>query len=257
MLVDGGHDGAVRVPTVLLHGFTNTGASWDPVRAALAQRYTAVAPDLRGHGSAAAARPVDLAGCVADVAALAPGPFGLCGYSMGGRVALHVALVHPDRVAALVLVGASPGIADDVEREARRDADEALARDLERDGLEAFAARWERQPIFKGQSAGVVEAARADRLRNDAAGLAAALRALGQGAMAPVWGRLDELVMPVSLCVGERDVKYRRIADRMAARIPDADVIVLPAVGHAAHLEAPKVIAAAIEQTATRAGLAG
>jgi 2-succinyl-6-hydroxy-2,4-cyclohexadiene-1-carboxylate synthase len=257
MLIDGGHDVAVRVPTVLLHGFTNTGASWDPVRVALAQRYTALAPDLRGHGSAGGVRPVDLDGCVADVAALDLPRFQLSGYSMGGRVALHVALEHPDRVAALVLVGGSPGIADAVERDARRDADERMAADLERDGLDAFVTRWERQPIFKGQSADVVEAARADRLHNDAAGLAAALRGLGQGVLAPVWGRLDELAMPVTLCVGERDVKYRRIADRMAARIPDADVIVVPAAGHAVHLEAPLVIAAAIEQTATRAGVAG
>jgi 2-succinyl-6-hydroxy-2,4-cyclohexadiene-1-carboxylate synthase len=256
-LVDRGHDVGVSAPLVLLHGFTNTGASWDPVGRALAQRYTALAPDLRGHGSAAVVRPVDLAGCMADVAALPAQRFALAGYSMGGRVALHVALAHPERVAAVVLVGASPGIADAVERDARREADEALADAIERDGLEAFVARWERQPIFKGQRPEVAQAAREDRLRNDAAGLAAALRGLGQGALEPVWDRLAELTMPVALCVGERDTRYRKIAERMATRLADATVIVIPAAGHAAHLEAPDVIATAIGETATRAGLAG
>jgi 2-succinyl-6-hydroxy-2,4-cyclohexadiene-1-carboxylate synthase len=256
-LVDRGHDVGVSAPLVLLHGFTNTGASWDPVGAALAQRYTALAPDLRGHGSAAAVRPVDLAGCVADVAALGPARFGLAGYSMGGRVALHVALANPARVAALVLIGAGPGIADVVERDARREADEALADSIERDGLEAFVTRWERQPIFKGQRPEVVEAARSDRLCNDAAGLAASLRGLGQGALEPVWDRLGELTMPVALCVGERDGRYRKIAERMATRIADVTVAIIPAAGHAAHLEAPGMIAAAIDETATRAGLAG
>ena len=67
----------------------------------------------------------------------------IAGYSMGGRLALRVALAHPERVERLVLVGTTPGIADDVERGARREADEALASELE-DGLdlEAFARRW-------------------------------------------------------------------------------------------------------------------
>ena len=224
---------------------------------ALSQRYTALAPDLRGHGSATAVRPVDLPGCVADVAALPEPRFALAGYSLGGRVALHVALAHPARVAALVLVGAGPGIADAVEREARREADEELADSIERDGLDAFVTRWERRPIFKGQRPEVAEAARRDRLRNEAAGLAASLRGLGQGALEPVWDRLAELSMPVALCVGERDARYRKIAERMATRIADVSVVVIPAAGHAAHLEAPALIATAIGETATRAGLTG
>jgi 2-succinyl-6-hydroxy-2,4-cyclohexadiene-1-carboxylate synthase len=235
-------------PTVLLlHGFTQTGASWRGVIDALGERYTALAPDLRGHGSATAQRPVTVDACVADVVADAPGRFGVAGYSMGGRLALRVALAHPERVERLVLVGTTPGIADDVERAARREADDALASELE-DGLdiEAFARRWAKQPIFKGQPPEVTAAAHEDRLRNDPAGLAAALRGLGPGAAEPLWTRLGELRMPVTAIAGERDGTYAKLAERMAERVPRARALIVPGAGHAVQLEAPGIVAAAL-----------
>ena len=214
---------------------------------ALGERYTALAPDLRGHGSAAARRPVTLEACIDDVLAAAPARFAVAGYSMGGRVALALALAHPERVERLALVSTTPGIADDVEREARRTEDEVLAAELEADpNIDAFARRWARRPIFGGQPPAVAAEAHADRLRNDPAGLAAALRGLGQGAATPLWSRLAELRMPVTLIAGERDAKYAKLAERMAARTPRADVLVVPGVGHAVALEAPQLVAAAL-----------
>src|SRR5437660_8932491 len=105
-------------PIVLLHGFTNTGASWDPVIAALGERYRSIAPDIRGHGSASDARPVTLEAVIEDVASVADDEFELVGYSMGGRIALHVALALPERVTRLVLISASPGLASPRERDA-------------------------------------------------------------------------------------------------------------------------------------------
>src|SRR5919108_976871 len=98
---------------VLLHGFAGTRDAWDLVADRLdPERYRPLALDLRGHGEAAAKRPITFAACVADVAAAAPERFVLCGYSMGGRIALHVALAHPDRVSRLVLVASTAGIED-------------------------------------------------------------------------------------------------------------------------------------------------
>src|SRR6185437_8672401 len=110
--IGGGHDGGIAPTVVLLHGFTHTGRSWDPVVAALGESYTAIAPDIRGHGAASDSEPVTLEAVIGDIGALAPERFTLAGYSMGGRIALHVALAIGARVERLVLIGASPGLAD-------------------------------------------------------------------------------------------------------------------------------------------------
>lgn len=229
---------------VLLHGFTQTAASWRPIAARARERYRLHVPDLRGHGAASTRRPVTFPAVVEDVASLTRGGFALAGYSMGSRLALAVALAHPDRVERLVLIGASPGLADPHERSERRRADEALALQIERDGVEAFAQRWEAQPLFAGQPPDVVRAAREDRLRNTALGLAAALRGLGTGVMAPLWDRLGELSPPVFLVVGERDERFRAVNERMAAAIPRAELHVIARAGHAPHLERPAEVAA-------------
>jgi 2-succinyl-6-hydroxy-2,4-cyclohexadiene-1-carboxylate synthase len=237
---------------VLLHGFTNTGASWDGVVTALGERYRPFAPDIRGHGSAAGIEPVSLDGVTADVARLAPGSFGLVGYSMGGRLALHIALRLPERVNRLVLIGASPGIEDAAERARRRIADERLAAEVERLTIEEFAARWARTPVLAGQPPEVLASVDADRRRSTPGGLAAALRGLGTGALPSLWGRLHELTPEVDLIVGERDAKFRAFAERMAAELPSARLQVVPGAGHAVHLEAP----AAVAQVIARGGSA-
>jgi 2-succinyl-6-hydroxy-2,4-cyclohexadiene-1-carboxylate synthase len=146
-------------------------------------------------------------------------------------------------VERLVLVSASPGIAGDAERLARREADEWLADEIEHSSMTEFTRRWASNPILAGQQARVRAAARADRLRNSPAGLARALRALGTGALPSVWDRLGELHMPAALVVGDRDVKFRTIAEEMAEAIAGAEVVVVRDAGHAVHLEAPEGVA--------------
>ena len=236
----------MRGELVLLHGFTQTGRSWAPVVAELGERYRCFAPDLPGHGDAAERRPATVDAVCAYLAALRIERFTLCGYSMGGRLALAAALRHPQRVGRLVLIGATAGLAEPSEREARRRADAGLAARIEAIGLAAFVDEWGRQPLLASQPRGVAEAAREDRLRSSAPGLAAALRGMGTGAMAPLWGRLGELRMPVTLLAGEHDEKFRAIAERMAAALADGRVVIVPDAGHAAHLEAPHAVAEAI-----------
>lgn len=235
---------------VLLHGFTQTGASWRATRERLGQRYRALTPDIRGHGTAAGRRPIDFSSCVADVVGEAPERFVLAGYSLGGRLALQLALAQSERVEQLVLVSTGPGIADEVERQARRESDEALATEIEESHIETFARRWAREPVLRGQPPEVEEQAHADRLRNHPGDLAAALRGLGQGAMQPLWGRLGELRMPVTLVAGERDSKYAKIAERMAERLPRSRLLVVPGTGHAVHMEAPGIMAGCLEEAA-------
>jgi len=227
---------------VLLHGFTQTGRSWQPIAHALAGRYRAAAPDLPGHGAFAERRPASFPACDAYLRAVSEEPYVLCGYSMGGRVALHAAFSLGARVRRLVLIGASPGLADRAERAARAASDAALADRIEAIGMDAFAAEWESQPLFAGMPRGVAELAGEDRRRNTAAGLAAALRGLGTGVMPSSWERLPDLDVPVDLVVGERDEKFRGIAEKMAYALPRARVTVVPDAGHAVQLEAPDAV---------------
>ncbi len=237
----------VSEPLLLLHGFTQTGRGWDEVARHLdGETYRPLAPDLRGHGAAGSRRPIDMASVVADVAGLAAGRFALAGYSMGGRIALHVALAHPDRVSRLVLVSTTAGIEDPAERAARRARDDALATWVEQHTIAEFADRWGAQPLFAGQSPEVAAAARADRLDNDPRDLAAALRGIGTGVMEPLWDRLGELRMPVAVLAGERDAKFVALARRLAAELPRATLTIVPGAGHALTLEAPAAVAAAI-----------
>jgi len=242
----------VSEPLILLHGFTQTGRGWDEVvRHLEGERYRPLAPDLRGHGAAASRRPIDFDACVADLAGLTAGRFALAGYSMGGRLALHVALAHPQRVTRLVLVSATAGIEDPARRADRRASDEELSAWMVQDRtMSEVADRWAAQPLFAGQAPEVAAAARADRLSNDPVHLAAALRGIGTGVMQPLWDRLGSLTMPVAVLAGERDEKFVALGQRLAQALPRGSLTVVRGAGHALPLEAPAAVAAALLTTA-------
>ena len=227
-----------------LHGFTQRGTMWTEVAAAAGGEW--VTPDLPGHGL----RPVrSWEEAVAGVAALlraVPEPRLLVGYSMGGRLALAVALDHPALVDRLAVLSASAGLADAGERERRRAQDAALAEHIEAVGVAAFVDEWLARPLFAGLAARGPQwraADRAARLGSDASGLAGALRALGQGAQPHLGGRLAELAMPVLLAAGEADPKHAALAGEMGRRIPRATVAVAPGAGHALVGERPSDVA--------------
>jgi 2-succinyl-6-hydroxy-2,4-cyclohexadiene-1-carboxylate synthase len=238
---------------VLLHGFGSTGRLWDGVVARLPpERYSALALDLPGHGSRGdAARPITFAGCVEEVLAHSPERFTLAGYSMGGRVALHVALAAPERVSRLVLLASTAGIEDPAERAARRQADRLLAEEIERGSIEDFAALWRGQAMFAEDPAELDAAARREISCNSPSGVAAALRGIGTGEMRPLWDRLGALAMPATVVVGERDLKFRSLASRMARLLPDAELIVAPG-GHVLPLESPETVATALVPSPAR-----
>jgi 2-succinyl-6-hydroxy-2,4-cyclohexadiene-1-carboxylate synthase len=180
------------------------------------------------------------------VLAAAPGRFALCGYSMGGRIAQHVALAAPERIERLVLVATTAGIEDPAERAARRAADEQLAAFAEAATIEAFADRWAAQPLFAGTPPEAARIWREDILRNDPRALAAVLRGLGTGAMASLWSRLNELEMPTTVLAGARDTKFTALGERMAAALPEAELVIVPRAGHGLPRETPEAVAGAL-----------
>jgi 2-succinyl-6-hydroxy-2,4-cyclohexadiene-1-carboxylate synthase len=232
---------------VLLHGFGGTRHSWDGVLAHLpAERYRPLALDLPGHGEQAdAARPITFDSCVRSVLERAPKRFVLAGYSMGGRIALQVALAEPERIERLALISATAGIDDADERAERRKRDRCLADEIEKGSIEDFVERWRAQSMFAEDPPEVDRLARADQLRNRPDGVAAALRGVGTGEMQPLRDRLSELQMSVTVLAGRRDRKFVRVSERMVALMPDA-LLQVAGGGHCLLLENPRAVAKAI-----------
>lgn len=245
-------------PLLLLHGFTGSTRSWTLFRRALGDRLETIALDLPGHGRSSA--PADAtryasgtvaAALPAVLDALGIDRVAMLGYSLGARVALRFALDHGDRVGALVLESASPGIVDPAERAARLDADRALADGIERDGIEAFVERWEALPLWASQrmlSPETRTALRAERLANVPRGLANSLRGAGVAVEEPVVDRLRSLRVPTLVVAGALDAKFVALGEAIAARAPRARLVVVEGAGHAVHLERPDALAEHVVQ---------
>jgi 2-succinyl-6-hydroxy-2,4-cyclohexadiene-1-carboxylate synthase len=240
---------------LILHGFTGSAESMACVSDRLRDGFRVHRVDLVGHGgSESPDRPeaFSMPQCVAQLRALlealALPSVSVIGYSMGGRAALSLAVAYPKRVSRLVLVGASPGLADPAERAARRKADQELAERILSHGLESFVDEWMANPLFATQARlgeAALARARAERLRGSAVGLAESLRGMGTGSMPPLHEDLSRLSLPVLCVVGEEDAKFRAIAERMVAALSRGELQLIPAAGHAAHLEQPEAFARA------------
>lgn len=252
-------------PLVLLHGFTGAPASYDGVRARLRTypRELTLAPLLSGHGPSWTppsvernAKPTfasEVDALATELRTLGVGsdnPCTLVGYSLGARLALALLVTRSGWFKDGVLIGVNPGLADERAREARHLEDEARAAELEAHGLEAFLYAWQALPLFESQRhlpAAELEAQHRLRRMHTAAGLAYSLRHTGLGTMPDYTPRLSEIGARLHLVVGERDPKFRAIAEHMQTAVPQATLAVIPAVGHNVPLEAPAALAALLD----------
>ena len=242
-------------PLLLLHGFTGSSLSWDPaIIQRLGRSFRVLAPDLPGHGMS----PIPELGPHDSVAGhgiewlsgelrrLMEGGgaerFSVLGYSMGGRVALAMAVGAPESIEALILESASPGLEGEEERDARRRFDDALANAIEARGMDWFSEYWPSLPLFETRHAlpaDVAAGVQAVLSRNDPTGLAFALRRFGTGEQRSLWHDLGRVQAPTLLMAGALDKKFARINRAMAAEIGGSRLVVIPGIGHTIHLEAP------------------
>jgi 2-succinyl-6-hydroxy-2,4-cyclohexadiene-1-carboxylate synthase len=242
------NDDSVSPPLIVLHGFTQTCRSWDPFLDALESVRgtlpTIVRVDLPGHGGSGDVS-ADLP-TTADLVVETCGAGIYCGYSMGGRVALHVAVQHPHIVRALITIGATAGILDVNERARRRSADDDLAATIERIGTTAFIDQWLAQDMFAGLPKSDDDLAQ--RRSNSASGLAASVRLAGTGTQQSLWPQLKDFTMPILFLAGANDQKFSAIADDLARAVgPTARSERIRESGHSAHLENPMATAQAID----------
>jgi len=252
---------------VLLHGFTGSAVAWRGFTAGFLETHRVIGLDALGHGLSDApadparyAMPQVAADFVALLDKLELENVALLGYSMGGRLALYLALTHPERVSRLILESASPGLANTAVRQARTASDNALAERLEREGVESFVAYWEKLPLWDSQvqlPASVRAVQHALRLRNNPQGLANSLRGMGTGVQPSLWERLPGLTIPTLLIAGELDQKFCEIGRQMQANLPDARLAIVPGAGHTVHLERPSEFEYLVKEFCNCSGSAG
>lgn len=236
-------------PLLLLHGFMGSSTEWDDVANALFGNYRLLIPDLPGHGASTslpypASYTIDGASraLIRTLDAENMDRCAVAGYSMGGRLALYLALRHPRRVEHLLLESASPGLATEEERNVRLAADEKLARRLETEDFREFVEDWYCQPLFATLACDeellrcTIEA----RMHNDPHELARSLRAMGTGSQPSLWEELPELAVPTLALAGEQDTKFVELAREMERVSANVRAAVVPGTGHSVHAEAPE-----------------
>lgn len=236
-----------RPALLFLHGFMGSAADWSEIAPRLSDDFFCVAVDLPGHGRTQASCPDEyrMENCADRLAdfldALGIDTCKMAAYSMGGRLALYLAVCFPERFEKIVVESASPGLRTPQEREARVRHDRRLARQLETLPLQRFLHDWYRQPVFASLTEdGVRLQALIDkRMENNASGLGASLTWMGAGVQPPVWDRLDRITAQVLLIAGAKDRKYTRIAREIAKRCRRASVRIVDGAGHNVHFENP------------------
>lgn len=238
-------------PLLCLHGFTGTLETWAPFIKNWDQHFQVIQVDLIGHGKSdhpAELKCYSMEKVVHDLLMLldelSVHKVHVLGYSMGGRVALSLAALHPNRIKTLVLESSTPGLKTIEAQRARRNKDEALAQQILVKGIAEFVSDWENTPLFASQkrlATCIQETVRQERLRQNEVGLANSLRGMGTGSQPSWWDELAHMDMPVFLITGELDLKFCSIAANMSKTLPNAETVVVKDAGHAIHVEKPKL----------------
>ncbi|MFP4147020.1 MAG: 2-succinyl-6-hydroxy-2,4-cyclohexadiene-1-carboxylate synthase [Halorhodospira sp.] len=240
-----------RPVAVCLHGFLGDPEEWRPVAEMLAPQLHCLAPPLPGHDGQPppASDLVGLADALwAGLAPFLPARFALIGYSLGGRLALALARQHPNRITALVLEGAHPGLKDAAARQARHRHDEAWAQRLETQPWLENLDAWYRQPVFADLDEARRQALIQRRARHHPDHLAATLRAGSLAGQPDLRPALRALTGPRYYIAGRHDTKFSTIADELAAEVPGLTVAKIAGVGHNCHAEAPAEVAAILQR---------
>lgn len=235
-------------PLVLLHGFPMDHRMWSG-QEPLADAVRLIAPDLRGFGGShisPSSRIESIQQLADDVAALlealhVAGPVTVCGLSMGGYVAQHLAARHPRLVGSLILC------------DTRFDADTAQAREA-RSRLSEHVARYgataAAEAMLPNLLAACDEPRPADQERRElvremilATPAETILQALAALAARPdMTATMEAFDRPTLLVVGEEDrITPPDLLERLAGRMPAASLLVVPGCGHLPPLESPEV----------------
>jgi pimeloyl-ACP methyl ester carboxylesterase len=225
-------------PLLLTHGFSSTSAMWQGQVAALSKNHALVVWDMRGHGQSdypgdpssysEALTVADMAALLDQVGATSAIVGGL---SLGGYMSLAFYRAHPERVRALLIIDTGPGFKKDDARETWNKRAHDTGERFEREGLDVLKA---------------ASPERSNASHRDASGLAHAARGMLTQRDARVIELLPDIKVPSLVVVGADDTPFLAASDYMAAKIPGAKKVVIPAAGHAVNIDQPQAFIEAV-----------
>ncbi len=234
-------------PTILyLHGFMGCKEDWDEVVSLFGDRFSHLRIDLPGRiPGGFTDSDYTMPGCGQLIAGLLDdlgiGRCHVIGYSMGGRLALYLAVHHPDRVGSLAIESGSPGLKTEREQNERISRDKQLAQAIIQDDLESFLKSWYSQPLFASidQNSDRFKRLLERRMTSDRIELAKSLRYMGTGVQPSLWKRLPTVSSPLLFLAGEKDFKFQAIGAETADLCPHSELSIIAGAGHNVHFEQP------------------
>ena len=236
--------GALVNPMVFLHGFIGSHQSWDEVVSSM--DCSAIALDLPGHGKSTFNKLnetySELDWCN-DFNGLLKflnlDKITLCGYSMGGRLAITFASRYPDKIEKLILESSSLGIKNPNLRKERYMQDLILCREIEAD-LTTFVSKWENNNLFANQKERNIKGfldQRKFRLLSSSMQLSKALRSFSPGNLGYMDKMFSKFKFPIKIINGSDDLKYIFTSKEMVKVNNNVIHEIIQDSGHNTHLE--------------------
>jgi 2-succinyl-6-hydroxy-2,4-cyclohexadiene-1-carboxylate synthase len=153
----------------------------------------------------------------------------LLGYSMGGRLALHAALLAPEKFSALVIVSAHPGLQSEAEKKARLQADLLWAKRFREEKWQTVLEAWNSQPVLSRTQGLSLERAEADFSREN---LAAAMDMWSLGRQRDLRSEISNLKVPLLFISGAQDEKFTAVMKDLVMHSLSGRLEIIPGAGH-------------------------
>ncbi len=229
---------------VMLHGFLGNQADWQSIVVHLTEHFYCVCVDLPGHGQSPTislltpgfeqiAEQIQIA-----IDALAIEKYHLLGYSLGGRIALHLARDHADKLLSLCVESCHPGLDSAEEKLLRGKSDLDWSHKLASLPIDEFLSLWYQQGVFAELSIEARQQLINKRSHNNQAGLLSIYLASSLAEQTNLWDLPNLIKITCHYIVGRHDSKFLALATRWQQVAP-INVHAVELAGHNVHLAAP------------------
>lgn len=238
-----------RLPLVALHGFMGSARAFETLEWSCSRPVMALGipePVVEPDASLSSTHDDVARRLIATLQRNNVGRFHLLGYSMGGRLAMHMAAMAPDRIVTLVLESAHPGLESEGDRADRCQHDARWAERIRSEWPQVLEA-WYNQDVFSSLTPELRRQLIAEKSGMNAELAATTLEALSLGQQRPIWNEIARLNRPVLFISGEMDERYRAVGERLAALPGPTRHLSIKDAGHVVHREQPEAYLAAVE----------